>query len=91
MVELLATIKFQHRSVLEVLKDDHQFGVYVKYDNEIIFDHWRSYPGLMGVTYIAQAIKPHLMINCMSEISISPQADLKDTLLIAHLIDALKE
>lgn len=91
MVELLATIKFQHRSVLEVLKSADQFGVYVKYDNQIIFDHWRSYPGLMGVTYIAQAIKPHLMINCMSEISISPQADLKDTLLIAHLIDALKE
>ena len=91
MVEVVATIKFQHRSVLEILKDADQFGVYVKYDNEIIFDHWRSYPGLMGVTYIAQVIKPHLMINCMSEISISPQADLKDTLLIAHLIDALKE
>ena len=89
MVEFLATIKFQHRSVLEVLKDDHQFDVHAKL--MIIFDHWRSYPGLMGVTYIAQAIKPHLMINCMSEISISPQADLKDTLLIAHLIDALKE
>lgn len=91
MVELLATIKFQRRSVLEVLKDAELIGIYVKYDDKIVFDHWRSYPGVIGLAHIAQAVKPHLMINCMSEISISPQADLKETLLIAHLIEALKE
>ena len=91
MVELLATIKFQHRSVLEVLKSADQFGIYVKYDNEIVFDHWRSYPGVISIMTIAQAIKPHLMINCMSEISISPQAELKEMLVIMHLIDELKK
>lgn len=91
MVELLATIKFQHRSVLEVLKSGNEMGIYVKYNDEVIFDHWRPFPGVIEMMYIAQAVKPHLMVNCMSEISISPQADLKDTLLIAHLIDALKE
>lgn len=29
MVEVVATIKFQHRSVLEILKDADQFGVYI--------------------------------------------------------------
>lgn len=91
MVELLATIKFQHRSVLEVLKSADQFGAYVKYNDEIVFDHWRTSPGTTDMIYIAQAVKPHLMINCMSEISISPQAGLKDMVHIAFLIDALKK
>lgn len=91
MVELLATIKFQHRSVLEVLKSADQFGVYVKYDNEIIFDHWRTAPTTDDLNYMAQAIKPHLMINCMRGIVISSKADLEMMVLIVHLIDALKK
>lgn len=91
MVELLATIKFQHRSVLEVLKSGNEIGVYVKYNNEIVFDHWRTSPGIIAIMTIAQAIKPHLMINCMSEISISPQANLEEMLVIMHLIDELKK
>lgn len=91
MVELLTTIKFQHRSVLEVLKSGNEIGVYVKYNDEIVFDHWRTSPGTTDMIYIAQAVKPHLMTNCMSEISISPQANLKEMVRIAFLIDTLKE
>lgn len=91
MVEVVATIKFQHRSVLEVLKDADQFGVYIKYNNEIVFDHWRASPTMDDLTYMAQAMKPHLMINCMRGIVILSEADLETMSLIVHLIDALKK